>query len=128
MVGVRVISVSLDEIVIDPRQSRVDAVRTVLETLITDDGTDAEREKIAAVLTELLQGDIETRKHVDDPDMVDEETLGFNNNQMEVQFGETMRYVREGPDRYLVSTEDIITVTWNAAASRYVVSLRIARR
>ncbi len=100
MVGVRVINVSLDEIEIDPRQSRVSSVRTVLETLIPDDGTDAEREKIAAVLGDLLQRDIEVRIHVDDLP-ADEETLSFNNNQMEAQFGETMRYVREGPDRFL---------------------------
>ena len=128
MVGVRVISVSLDEIEIDPRQSRVNAVRTVLETLIPDDGTDAEREKIAAVLGDLLQLDIEVRKNVDDPDMVDEETLSFNNKQMEAQFGEVMRYEREGPDRFLVSTEDIITVTWDATAGTYQVSIRVARR
>ena len=127
MVGVRVINVSLDEIEIDPRQSRVSAVRTVLETLIPDDGTDAEREKIAAVLGELLQLDIEVRIHVDDLPP-DEETLSFNNNQMEAQFGELMRYEREGPNRFLVSTEDIITVTWDAVAAEYSVSIRSARR
>ena len=128
MVGVRVISVNLDQIEIDPRQSRVSSVRTVLETLIPDDGTDAERQKIAAVLGSLLQRDIEVWKHVDEPDMVDEETLSFNKNQMTAQFGELMRYERDGPDRYLVSTEDIITVTWDAVAAGYVVSIRVARR
>ena len=127
MVGVRVISVDLDQIEIDPRQTRPSAVRTVLETLIIDDGTDAERQKIAAVLGDLLQLDIEVRIHVDDlPD--DEETLSFNKNQMTAQFGEVMRYEREGPDRYLVFTEDIITVTWDAVAANYKVSLRSARR
>ena len=127
MVGVRLISVSLDQIEIDPRQARVSAVRTVLETLIPDDGTDAERQKIAAVLTELLQLDIEVRIHVDDLP-ADEETLSFNDRQMTEQFGEVMRYEREGPDRFLVSTEDIITVTWDAVAAEYSVSLRSARR
>ena len=126
MVGVRVISVDLDQIEIDPRQTRPSAVRTVLETLIIDDGTDAERQKIAAVLGELLQLDIDVRIHVDDLP-VDEETLGFNNNQMEAQFGERMRYEREGPNRFLVSTEDIITVTWDATAGNYRVSIRVAR-
>ncbi len=127
MVGVSVISVSNDQIEIDPRQSRVNAVRTVLETLITDDGTDAERIKIAGALTDLLQRDIEVRIHVDDLP-TDEETLSFNNNQMEAQFGEVMRYEREGPNRSLVFTEDIITVKWNAELSQYIVSLRVARR
>ncbi len=127
MVGVRVISVSNDQIEIDPRQSRVSSVRTVLETLITDDGTDAEREKIAVVLGGLLQLDIEVRIHVDDlPD--DEETLSLNNNQMLALWGEVMRYEREGPDRFLVFTEDIITVTWDAIAGTYRVSIRVARR
>lgn len=126
MVGVRVISVSNDQIEIDPRQARVNAVRTVLETLIVDDGTDAERIKIAAVLTDLLQRDIEMWKHVDDPDMADEETLSLNTNQMAARFGERMRYERIGPDRWLVSTEDIITVTWDE--TRYAVSIRVARR
>ncbi len=127
MVGVHVISVDLDQIEIDPRQARVSSVRTVLETLIPDDGTDAERQKIAAVLGGLLQLDIEVRIHVDDLP-VDEETLSFNNRQMTEQFGEVMRYERDGPDRFLVFTEDIITVTWDAVAAQYVVSLRVARR
>ncbi len=127
MVGVIVISVSNDQIVIDPRQGRISAVRTVLETLITDDGTDAERQKIAAVLGDLLQLDIEVRTHIDDLP-ADEETLGFNDNQMTTQFGERMRYDRQGPDRFLVSTEDIITVTWDAVAGTYVVSIRVAKR
>ncbi len=126
MVGVRLISVSIDQIEIDPRQVRGNSVRTVLETLIPDDGTDAERQKIAAVLGGLLQRDIEVWKHVDDPDMVDEETLSFNKNQMTAQFGEVMRYEREGPDRFLVFNEDIITVTWDG--TEYVVSIRVARR
>ncbi len=127
MVGVRVISADLDQIEIDPRQARTPAARTVLETLIPDDGTDAERIKIAVVLGGLLQQDIEVRIHVDDLP-ADEETLSFNDRQMTEQFGEVMRYEREGPNRFLVFTEDIITVTWDAVAAEYAVSIRVARR
>ena len=124
MVGTVVLQVTTDFIEIDAKQARGPVTRTVLETLITDDGTDVERQKIAAVLGELLQLDIETRIHIDDLP-ADEETIGFNNNQMEAQFGERMRWDREGPDLFLVSTEDIITVTWSAINSQYVVNLRV---
>ncbi len=127
MVGVRLISVDLDKIVIDPRQTRTSAVRTVLETEIIDDGTDIERLRIANVLEGLLQQDIEVRIHVDDLP-ADEETLSLNKNQMEALWGEVMRYEREGPNRFLVFTEDIITVIWDAVAAEYSVSIRSARR
>lgn len=133
MVGVRVISVSNDQIEIDPRQARLNAVRTVLETLIVDDGTDAERTKIAAVLADLLQLDIEVRVHIDDLP-VDEETLQWSGpgqgdrNEMLSRYGERMRWDHQGPNRWLVSTEDFITVTWDATAASYRVGIRVARK
>ena len=124
MVGTRVLQVTIDLIEIDAVQKRGPVTRTVLETLITDDGTDAERQKIAAVLGELLQLDIETRVHIDDLP-ADEETIGWNANRMREQFGDGMRWDREGPDLYLVSRADTIEVTWNGVS--YVVSVRNAR-
>ena len=133
MVGVRLISVSNDQIEIDPRQARLSAVRTVLETGIIDDGTDAEREKIAVVLATLLQQDIEVRTHVEDLPL-DEETLEWSGpspgdaDEMTSRYGERMRWDHSGPDKWLVSTEDFITVTWDADSGTYVASLRVARR
>ena len=123
MVGTRVLQATDQLVEINPHQGRGAATRTALETGL-DDGTDAGRIKVAAVLTELLQRDMETWIHTDDLP-IDEETLGWNANEMFARFGERMRWVREpGNNLFLVSSEDVITVTWNG--TKYIVTVRVA--
>ena len=125
MVSIRVLRATADLIEISPMQGRGEVTRSALETGLSGDTSEAGRQKAAVALAGLLQRDIEKWHHVDEPDMVDEETLGLNDNQMEDRFGERMRYERQGPDRWLVSTEAIITVAWNGVI--YLPTLRRAR-
>ena len=130
MVGVTVIRATADLVEIDPRQARSKVTRTVLETALPAT-TDAERDKVAEVLTTLLQREIEVWTHEDDLPG-DEETLEWSGpspgdaDQMTSRYGKRMRWERDGPDKWLVSTEDIITV--KRGEPDYIVSLRVARR
>ena len=124
MVSARVIQATDTLVEIDAQQRRGAVTRTALETGLSGDTTEAGRQKVAVALTDLLQRDIETWIHIDDLP-ADEETIGWNTNRMLEQFGDGMRWERQGPDRWLVSMADIITVTWDGTS--YVVSLRNAR-
>ncbi len=123
MVGTRVLQATADLVEISALAGRAAITRTALETLLDPDAVDG-RIKIAAVLAELLQRDMEVWIHVDDLP-ADEETLGMNANAMRARFGDGMRYERDGPDRWLVAREDTIMVTWNGKS--YAVTIRRAR-
>lgn len=129
MVGVLVIQATATFVEVDPRQGRVNSIRTELETGLPAT-TDAEHDKVAEVLTALLQRDIE----VWTPEAalpVDEETLAWSGpspsdaDEMTARYGERMRWEKQGPDWWLVSTEDFITIAWNG--ERYVPTVRVAR-
>ena len=124
MVGTRVIQATAELVDIDPQQGTGRATRTALETGLSGDTSEAGRQKVAVALTDLLQRDMEIWNHIDDLP-ADEETIGWNANTMQTQFGDGMRWEREGPDLYLVSRADIIEVTWNGTS--YRVSVRDAR-
>ncbi len=123
MVGTRVLQATSDLVEISALLGRGPVIRTALETLLDPDAVDG-RIKIAVVLTDLLQRDMELWIHVDDLP-ADEETLGMNANAMLARFGDGMRYERDGPDRWLVAREDTITVTWDGLS--YVVEIKKAR-
>ncbi len=123
MVGTRVLQATADLVEISALLGRGPVIRTALETLLDPDAVDG-RIKIAVVLTDLLQRDMELWIHVDDLP-TDEETLGMNANAMRARFGDGLRWERDGPDRWLVAREDTITVAWDG--SRYTVTISRAR-
>ena len=63
MVSTRVVQATDSLIEIDAQQKRGAVIRTALETGL-DGATDADKTKVAAALTELLQRDLETWIHI----------------------------------------------------------------
>ncbi len=125
MVGTRVLQATADLVEISALAGRGAITRTAFETALDPDAVDG-RIKIAAVLAELLQRDMELWIHIDDLP-ADEETIGMNANAMQARFGDGLRWERVGPDRWLVAREDTITVTWDDVDLEYNVTIRGAR-
>ncbi len=123
MVGTRVLQATADLVEISALGGRAAVTRTALETALDPDAVEG-RAKIAAALAALLQRDMEVWIHIDDLP-ADEETIGWNANRMTAQFGDGMRWERDGPDQWLVAREDTVSVTWEGA--KYAVTIRRAR-
>lgn len=122
MVGTRIIE-STDMFVEISTGGRVPVKKSDTDTK-TDPGDPDVQNKRAAELTILLQAEMDTRILVADLPR-NEEVLRFTDQEMRDAFGERMFFETVGLDRFLVSREDIITVTWNG--TEFIASLRVTR-
>ncbi len=122
MVGTRVIE-STDTLVKISTGGRIPVSKSDTDTK-TDPSDPDVQDKRAVELTILLQAEMDTR--ILEADLPrNEVVLRFTDQEMQDAFGERMFFETIGLDRFLVSREDIITVTWNGI--KFVTSIRVTR-